>query len=285
MSACPGIPCPVCGGEARVITEGPKGGEVRTLRCLNDDCQAKKIRAYDLFVSRDALNIEGLSESTLEKLIGRGFVLSFADLFRLDRHRDEMKEMEGFGELSVNNLIDSAARASSTTLTRLIYGLGVPGIGLANAKLLVRHFNGSLEALMSASEEELSNIRSIGPVLAASVRAYFDDRNNRDKLADLLSCLTIEPENLPEESASAGGKIAGKTFVITGSLMHYRNRRELQNVIESLGGRVTGSVTANTDYLINNDNMSSSTKNRTAAKLGIPVITEDAFREMTQNAD
>ena len=277
--------CPACGGEARVFSEGPKGEEVRTLHCLNDDCPARKIRAYDLFVSRDALNIEGLSESTLEKLIAKGFVHSFADLFRLEDHREAMKDMEGFGEISVGNLLESIQKASKTTLTRLIYGLGIPGVGLANAKLLTKHFEGDLEKLKNASAEELGGIRSIGPVLASSVRAYFDNEKNENDLADLLSFLTLERESEPVNAADKGGRIAGKTFVITGSLMSYKNRRELQNVIESLGGKVTGSVTANTDYLINNDSKSSSTKNRTAQKLGVPIITEDAFREMTDNAD
>ena len=277
--------CPVCGGEARVQSEGPKGEEVRTLHCLNPDCQAKKIRAYDLFVSRDALNIEGLSESTLEKLIGQGYIHEFADLFRLGRHADEMKEMEGFGEQSVANLLASIDKASDTTLTRVLYGLGIPGVGLAGAKLLARHFKNDLGALRSAGEDELSDIRSIGPVLASSIRTWFDDPENARILEDLLGEIKIETDDLPEGTDGTGGPIAGKTFVITGSLMYYKNRRDLQDVIERGGGRVTGSVTAKTDYLINNDSQSASTKNRTAARLGVPVITEELFREMFDNAD
>ena len=277
--------CPVCGGEARVQSEGPKGEEVRTLHCLNPDCQAKKIRAYDLFVSRDALNIEGLSESTLEKLIGQGYIHEFADLFRLGRHADEMKEMEGFGEQSVTNLLASIDKASDTTLTRVLYGLGIPGVGLAGAKLLARHFKNDLGALRSAGEDELSDIRSIGPVLASSIRTWFDDPENARILEDLLGEIKLETDDLPEGTDGTGGPIAGKTFVITGSLMHYKNRRDLQDVIERGGGRVTGSVTAKTDYLINNDSQSASTKNRTAARLGVPVITEELFREMFDNAD
>ena len=277
--------CPVCGGEARVQSEGPKGEEVRTLHCLNPDCQAKKIRAYDLFVSRDALNIEGLSESTLEKLIGQGYIHEFADLFRLGRHADEMKEMEGFGEQSFANLLASIDKASDTTLTRVLYGLGIPGVGLAGAKLLARHFKNDLGALRSAGEDELSDIRSIGPVLASSIRTWFDDPENARILEDLLGEIKIETDDLPEGTDGTGGPIAGKTFVITGSLMYYKNRRDLQDVIERGGGRVTGSVTAKTDYLINNDSQSASTKNRTAARLGVPVITEELFREMFDNAD
>ena len=277
--------CPVCGGEARVQSEGPKGEEVRTLHCLNPDCQAKKVRSYELFVSRDAMNVEGLSSSTLEKLIGQGYIHEFADLFRLGRHADEMKEMEGFGEQSVTNLLASIDKASDTTLTRVLYGLGIPGVGLAGAKLLARHFKNDLGALRSAGEDELSDIRSIGPVLASSIRTWFDDPENARILEDLLGEIKLETDDLPEGTDGTGGPIAGKTFVITGSLMHYKNRRDLQDVIERGGGRVTGSVTAKTDYLINNDSQSASTKNRTAARLGVPVITEELFREMFDNAD
>ena len=291
--------CPVCGGPAVIMTDGAfDAGEaaapsapdtapapsdaVKTLHCLNPDCQAKKIRSYDLFVSRDALNIEGLSEQTLEKLIGAGFIHTYADIFRLEAHKDAIAEMEGFGELSVNNLLASIKKASETTLTRVLYGIGIPGIGLANAKLLTAAFDDDLNKLMAATADELSGIRSIGGVLASSIRSYFDNETNQQMLTDLLGELTLKKES---RQRAEGGAIAGKTFVITGSLMHYKNRRELQNLIESLGGRVTGSVSASTDYLINNDSKSASTKNKTAQKLGIPIITEDAFREIIDNAD
>ena len=294
--------CPVCGGEAVVMTDGSFDAEeaasleapadaltdgassdaVKTLHCINPECQAKKIRAYDLFVCRDALNIEGLSEQTLEKLIGAGFIHTYADIFRLEAHKDAIAEMEGFGTTSVKNLLASIKKASETTLTRVLYGIGIPGIGLANAKLLTAAFDDDLDALKAATADELSSIKSIGPVLAASIEKYFNDENNQTMLSDLLGELTLKKES---RVRAEGGAIAGKTFVITGSLMHYSNRRELQNVIESLGGRVTGSVSASTDYLINNDSKSASSKNKTAQKLGIPVITEDAFREMIDNAD
>ncbi|MDO4479139.1 MAG: NAD-dependent DNA ligase LigA [Lachnospiraceae bacterium] len=270
--------CPVCGGEAAIRQE--EASDVLTLHCLNERCRAKLIRALDLFVSRNALNIEGLSEATLEKFIEAGFINDPADLFSLDRYREAIEGMEGFGEKSYANLMDSIKKASVTTLSRLVYGIGIPNVGEANARLICRAFHDDPEALKAADEETLSAIPSVGPVIARSVTAWMRDEECRHLFDRLLSCVTLEKE---EEAAAS--PISGKTFVITGSVVYYKNRNELKAVIEKMGGKVTGSVTSKTDYLINNDVTSSSSKNKNAIKLGVPIISEDDFRELIQYAD
>lgn len=266
--------CPVCGGATKI--NGVNG--VETLYCTNPDCQARKIKSFTLFVSRDAMNIDGLSEATLEKLIARGFIHSFADIFRLKEHRQEIVEMEGLGERSFENLMNSIDRARNTTLPRLIYGLGISNIGSANAKMICRAFGYDLNRIRHAGAEEMSLIDGIGPVIAGTFADYFSSGKNQAALDDLLGELTIE---IP--AAETGpGLLEGKTFVITGSLEHYANRNEMKAVIEEQGGKVTGSVSAKTDYLINNDASSGSSKNRKARELGIPVITEEEFLSMVQ---
>ena len=266
--------CPVCGGATKI--NGLNG--VETLYCTNPDCQAKKIKSFTLFVSRDAMNIDGLSEATLEKLIARGFIHCFADIFRLKEHRQEIVEMEGLGEKSFENLMNSIDRARNTTLPRLIYGLGISNIGSANAKMICRAFGYDLNRIRHAGAEEMSLIDGIGPVIAGTFADYFSSGKNQAALDDLLGELTIE---IP--AAETGpGLLEGKTFVITGSLEHYANRNEMKAVIEEQGGKVTGSVSAKTDYLINNDASSGSSKNRKARELGIPVITEEEFLSMVQ---
>ncbi len=260
--------CPVCGAPT-VIQENE---DVMVLTCPNPACAAKQIKSFDLFVSRDAMNIEGISESTLEKWIAAGFLHDFADLYRIADHRDAIVAMEGFGEKSYEKLSQAIERSRHTTFTRLVSALGIGGIGPANARMLARACGGSLDALRAMTQEELSGIDGIGPVLAASVRSYFDDDKNRALLARLLPELTIEAETAP-----AGAGFDGLTFVITGSVEHFANRKALQQEIESLGGKVSGSVSAKTSYLINNDAASNSTKNRTARELGIPVITEEEY--------
>lgn len=264
--------CPAC-GEPTVIKQD---NDVKVLICKNEDCSAKKIKSFTHFVARDAMNIEGLSECTLEKFIGEGFVKSYADIFRLKAYKDQITEMEGFGEKSYNNLIDSLDKARTTTLARVIYGLGIANIGLSNAKLICHAFNGDIVRMRNASADELTAVDGIGTVIAEAFCAYFADKNNNNQLDELLSELTIKSEN------EATGELEGKTFVITGSIEHFTNRNELKAFIESKGGKVTGSVTSKTDYLINNDNMSNSTKNKSAKELGIPVITEDEFIDMTK---
>ena len=263
--------CPVCGG----ATEIRKINDVESLYCTNPDCQAKKIKSFTLFVSRDALNIEGLSEATLEKFIARGFIHEFADIFRLSRFREEIVELEGFGEKSYENLISSVEKARKTTLARVIYSLGIPNIGLSGAKLICRQLDDEVERLLAAGEEELAAIDGVGPVIAASFTGYFADPEKRERFFRLLSELTLE-----KEETAAVQDLKGKVFVVTGSLTHFSNRAELKELIEKRGGKVTGSVTGKTDYLINNDTESSSSKNKKARELGIPVISEEEFLKL-----
>ncbi len=263
--------CPVCGG--RTAIEAENG--VETLHCTDPDCQAKKIKAFTLFVSRDAMNIDGLSEMTLEKLIGAGLIHSFADIFRLDEHRDKIAQMEGFGERSCENLLAGIEKASHTTLPRLIYGLGIPNVGASNARVICRAFDYDPERISSADAEELSMTEGIGPVIAQSVTGWFADERNLDLYRELLKLLDVER---PRQDESA--PLAGKTFVITGSVSHFANRSEAKAAIEAAGGRVSGSVSAKTDYLMNNDSTSGSSKNRKAKELNIPIITEEELIAM-----
>ncbi len=261
--------CPACGGR----TEIRSVNDAETLYCTNEQCSAKRIKSFTLFVSRNALNIEGLSEATLEKFIARGYIHTYADIFHLADHRDEIVEMEGFGEKSYANLIESIEKARHTTLPRLIYGLGIPNIGTANAGLLSRFCGYDLARLRHSTSEELATIEGLGEIIAASVADYFDDPRNNEALDRLLA--ELELENAPDESVPQA--LAGKTFVITGSVNHFANREELKAFIEERGGKVAGSVSKKTDYLINNDTASMSSKNKKAAELGIPILSEDDF--------
>lgn len=265
--------CPVCGGR----TEVRKVGNAKALYCMNPECQAKHVKAFSLFVSRDALNIEGLSEATLEKFIARGYIREFADMFHLDRYEDEIKEMEGFGEKSYQNLVASAKKARTTTLPRVVYALGIPGIGLANAKVICREFGYDIQKMMKATEEELDEIPGVGDVLAKAFSAYFSDGGHVKRLERLLRELEI-PEAKEEEEQI----FAGVNFVITGSVEHFANRGEVKELIERMGGKVTGSVTSKTNYLINNNAASTSSKNKKANELGIPIISEEQFLKMTE---
>ncbi len=260
--------CPVCGGATRIQQDG----SAKTLCCTNPACQAKQIKAYALFVSRDAMNIEGLSEATLEKFIARGFIRDYDDLFHLDRHREEICGMEGFGEKSYGNLTASVDRARQTTLPRLLYSLGIAGIGLANAKVICRETKAEPEALPDLTEEELDQVPGVGDVIARAYVEYFRDESHRETYRKLLGEVQIEKEDQGE-----GGPLEGKTFVITGSVEHFANRSEMKAFIESRGGKVTGSVTSKTDFLINNDAASTSSKNKKAKELGIPILTEEQF--------
>ena len=267
--------CPVCGGQ----TEVRRINDVKSLYCTNPDCQAKKIKSFTLFTSRDALNIAGLSEATLEKFIGVGMIHEYADIFHLDRHQEEIVEMDGFGQKSYDNLIAAAEKASHTTLPRMVYGLGVAGIGLANAKMICRHFKNDFEAMRHATVEELVEIDGIGEVLAQAWTAFFSDGKNNAIVDHLLAELTFEVED-EESSEGADEAFAGMNFVITGSLEHFKNRKELQELIERRGGKVTGSVTSKTNYLINNDVASSSSKNKKARELGVPILSEEEFLKL-----
>lgn len=261
--------CPVCGQPTQI----KQVNEVQSLYCLNPDCDAKKIKAFTLFVSRDALNVDGLSESTLEKFLARGFLHEFADLFKLSRYAEEITQMEGLGEKSYRNLQESLERARNTTLPRLIYGLGIENIGVANAKMLCRYFRFDLASLRSATLEELAEIDGIGEVIALSVRAFFDDEKNKEQLSRLLPELNIAVEVIEEGTQT----LAGMNFVITGSLTHYENRNLLKEEIEKKGGKVTGSVTGKTTCLINNDTTSQSSKNKKAKELGVRIVSEEEF--------
>lgn len=263
--------CPACGQETVVKKEN----DVECLFCVNPECPAKKIKSFGLFTSRDAMNIDGLSEATLEKFIARGFIHDFGDIFEISRYKDEIVEMEGFGQKSYDNLMESLERAKETTLPRVIYSLGIANIGLANAKVICRHFDNDLDRIRHASLEEVSDIDTIGPVIAGNLVAYFRDEDNDRRLDHLMSFLHIQEDSPKQEQI-----FEGMNFVITGSLVHFENRSEAKELIESLGGKVTGSVTKKTNYLINNDIQSNSSKNKKARELGIPILSEEDFRKL-----
>lgn len=261
--------CPVCGGATKIKAVN----EVQSLYCMNPECDAKKIKAFSLFVSRDAMNIDGLSEATLEKLLAKGFIHEYRDMFHLDRYAEEIMSMEGFGEKSYQNLIASIETARKVTLPRLIYGLGIANIGVATAKLICKHYQYQLESIRKATVEELSQIDGIGEVIAQGIVDYFQKEDNMTRLSHLLEEVEIEIEEVNEAEQT----LTGKAFVITGSLEHFANRDELKELIESKGGKVTGSVTSKTVCLINNDITSNSSKNKKAKDIGVPIVTEEEF--------
>ena len=263
--------CPACDAETVI----KKDNDVESLYCTNPGCPAKKIKSFALFVSRDAMNIDGLSEATLEKFIARGFIHDFGDIFEIQKYRDEIVNMEGFGEKSYENLIAGIERARETTLPRVIYSLGISNIGLANAKVICRHFDNDLDRIREADLEEVSAIDTIGPVIAGNLVEYFKKEENNRKVEHLMGYLHIEKEEVTEEQI-----FKGLNFVITGSLEHFGNRSEAKELVETLGGKVTGSVTKKTSYLINNDTQSNSSKNKKARELGIPVISEEEFLKL-----
>lgn len=267
--------CPVCHEKTQIRQEN----DTETLICPNPDCDAKKIKSFTLFVSRDAMNIDGLSEATLEKFLARGFLHTYADLFHLDRYKDEITQMDGFGEKSFANLSDSIEKARHTTLARLIYSLGIPNIGIANAKMICREYKNDLKRLLNAPAEELAGIDGVGPVIAGTFAAFFAEEKNKKALEALLAEVTPEQETFSEEALP----LSGKSFVVTGSLNHFENRNALKEKIEALGGKVTGSVTGKTVCLINNDNTSNSSKNKKAQELGVSILTEEAFMEQYLN--
>ena len=266
--------CPVCGGQTQIRREL----DTEVLICTNPDCTAKKIKSFAHFVSRNAMNIEGLSEMTLEKFIGRGFIHNFADIYHLEDFRSQIEEMEGFGRRSYENLAASIMRSRKTTLSRVLYAVGIVGIGTANARLICDHYQNDLQAVLEASADDLGEIEGIGPVLAASVSDFLKDEKNREKLNALLSELEIEaPQGNDRPQV-----LSGKTFVITGKVYKFENRDALKDYILKLGGKAAGSVSSNTDYLINNDVTSTSGKNKKAKQLGVPIISEDEFLAMAE---
>ena len=268
--------CPVCQGETKIR----QVGNAKALYCMNPECQAKHVKSFALFVSRDALNIEGLSEATLEKFISRGYIHTFADIFHLAQYKEEIQKVEGFGEKSYKKLTESIEKARTTTLPRVIYSLGIAGIGLANAKVICRELKYDVESLLKVSEEELNEIQGVGEVLAKAFVGYFADAKHVENFRRLLKELTI-----PEETVTKKQIFEGVNFVITGSVKHFANRGEVKELIESLGGKVTGSVTSKTNYLINNDVTSTSSKNKKANELGIPIISEETFLELVNQGE
>ncbi len=261
--------CPACMQPTTVMNDNG----TKTLVCTNKDCSAKKIKSFTLFVSRDAMQIDGMSEATLEKLIGRGMIHEYADIYKLDTYRDEIVSMDGFGQKSYENMTDSINRSRNTDLVRVIYSLGIPNVGLSNAKVLCRFFDHDFDKIRNADEETLSAIEGIGDVIAKNIVTFFADETNAKVVDNLLAQLNITQ---PVKSGNEE-KLAGMTFVITGSLHGYSSRSELKDIIENLGGKVAGSVSGNTTCLINNDATSSSSKNKKAKELGVRIITEDEF--------
>lgn len=269
--------CPACDGK----TEVKKQNEVEALYCPNEECPAKKIKSFTLLVSRNGLNIEGLSEATLEKFIGKGYLKEYADLFHLSDHKDEIIEMEGFGEKSYKKLIDNTEKARKTTLPRVIYSLGISNIGLANAKMLCKAFHYDLERIKHATLEELDEVEGIGEVIATSFVDYFQDSRKIQAFDHLMKELELEEIPVNKESQV----LSDKNFVITGSLEHFKNRDEIKELIEQQGGKVTASVTSKTNFLINNDTTSMSSKNKKAKELGIPILSETMFLELLEGTD
>ena len=263
--------CPVCKKPTKISMEN----NTKTLYCMNPKCQAKHVKSFSLFASRDAMNIEGLSEATLEKFIINGYVKDFTDIFHLDRYEAEIKTMEGFGEKSYENLRKRIENARKTTLPRLIYSLGIPNIGISNAKMICRALGEDPKRVIRATEEELSTISGVGGVIAGTFVEYFKDTAHVDVFDRLLKEVELTKETSEEDQ-----KFAGVNFVITGSVEHFVNRAQVKEEIEKRGGKVTGSVTSKTNYLINNDTGSGTAKNKKARELGIPIISEEDFLQM-----
>jgi len=268
--------CPVC--DARLDMKNEKG--VETLLCPNENCLAKQIKGFTHFVARDAMNMEGLSEATIEKLISKKLIKELADLFHVEKFKEEISTMDGFGEKSFKNLVASVNMARKTSHAKFLYSLGIPNIGVTNAKVICKAMDYNWEKIESLTFEELQDIDGVGPIMAEAFTAYFTKPENRIIVADLLK--EIEFEEI--EGSSEAQIFASMNFVITGSLTSFENREKLKNFIEDRGGKVTDSVTGKTNYLINNDNLSSSSKNKKAKELGIKIITEEEFLNEVYNA-
>ena len=264
--------CPACGGETKIEDENG----IRTLICTNEFCSAKKIKSFSHFVSRDAMNVDGLSEATLQKMIDVGILNEIYDLFTLKEHKEEILELEGFGEKSFENLTKAIEDSRKPVLANFIYSLGIPNVGLSNAKLICKHFKEDFKAIREAKEEDFTAIDQIGPMIAKAMVSYFHTPHNEKILEELLKYVQFEKK----EEVEIEQILEGKTFVVTGSLNHFDNRKQLKEEIEQMGGKVTGSVSKKTDYLINNDKMSQSSKNKKAMELDIPILSEEDFLEL-----
>ena len=265
--------CPACGKDTTI----KKDNESKVLLCTNPDCQVKHIKQYALMASRDALNIDGLSESTLEKFLSKGFIKSDSDLFHLDKFKDEIINMDGFGKRSYEKLIAALDEAKNTTVSRFLYSLGIAGIGSANAKMIAKYFDNDIDRIISASKDDLLEIEGIGEVLANSIADFFKSEKNIENIESLRKILKFE-----KEESGGGDKLSGKVCVITGSLQHFSNRNELKELIEKNGGKVSGSVSSKTNYLINNDTASNSSKNKKAKELGVEIISEEDFLKLLE---
>nr|WP_314767464.1 NAD-dependent DNA ligase LigA [uncultured Lachnoanaerobaculum sp.] len=265
--------CPACGKDTTI----KKDNESKVLLCTNPDCQVKHIKQYALMASRDALNIDGLSESTLEKFLSKGFIKSDSDLFNLDKFKDEIINMDGFGKRSYEKLISALDEAKNTTVSRFLYSLGISGIGSANAKMIAKYFDNDIDRIISASKDDLLEIEGIGEVLANSIADFFRSEKNIENVESLRKILKFE-----KEESGGGDKLSGKVCVITGSLQHFSNRNELKELIEKNGGKVSGSVSSKTNYLINNDTASNSSKNKKAKELGVEIISEEDFLKLLE---
>lgn len=263
--------CPVCQGKTSIHDDNG----VRVLFCENPDCLAKKIKSFSHFVSRDAMNLDGMSEATIEKLINQGMIQELADLFRLERYQEQIMTMDGFGERSYQKMIEAAERASHTDVVHFVYSLGIPNVGLSNARLICQAYAYDFEKIRNADVETLTEIDGVGPVIAEAFVNFFQRPQVQEMVEHLLAEIHIE--NPVEDEAEQD--MAGLTFVITGAVEHFANRNEVKALIESRGGKVTGSVSAKTDYLINNDASSNSSKNKKAKELGIPILTEEQFMD------
>lgn len=265
--------CPACGKDTTI----KKDNESKVLLCTNPDCQVKHIKQYALMASRDALNIDGLSESTLEKFLSKGFIKSDSDLFHLDKFKDEIINMDGFGKRSYEKLMAALDEAKNTTVSRFLYSLGISGIGSANAKMIAKYFDNDIDRIISASKDDLLEIEGIGEVLANSIADFFRSERNIENVESLRKILKFE-----KEESGGGDKLSGKVCVITGSLQHFSNRNELKELIEKNGGKVSGSVSSKTNYLINNDTASNSSKNKKAKELGVEIISEEDFLKLLE---
>lgn len=266
--------CPVCHHKAEMISQN----EGKFLYCSNASCKAQLIRSLSHFVSRDAMNIEGLSSATLEKFVEKGFLENYVDIFDLRKYKDEIVNMEGFGTRSFVKLMDSIDNSKECELYNFIYSLSINHIGLSNAKLLCKYYKNDLYKIINATSEELIEIDGFGQVIGNSLFNYFRDKNNMELLEKVLKLITFIKEDINEKEL----KLENITFVITGDVNIYKNRKELQAYIEDLGGKVTGSVTKKTNYLINNDLNSTSSKNKKAMELGVKIINEEQFNELLQ---
>ena len=263
--------CPVCGSKASIISNS----DVKYLYCMNDFCKAKLIKRLSLFVSRNAMNIDGISDMILNKLITEKIVNNYKDLYHLDRYKDKIIAFDGFGEKSYSNMVNSIEKSRHVKLANFIYALGIPDIGFSRAKLICNHFNNDFNKISNLTYEELSNISGVGDVIA---KEWIDTFSNPDFIEELKELK--EEIDIPKASTNSNKDLDGLTFVITGSLNKFTNRDTMIEFIEEHGGKVVTSISSKVNYLINNDITSTSTKNNKAKELGINIIDEDKFLEL-----